>query len=146
MTHMNTKPHFVAIIALLVSLPLVSQAADTPKEAVGFFGTATGVVKSAKADGTSFVLTVTKAVVDEKRSTVKDASKLAGKEITLGTRMPRKDNKPTPHEDDIAYIKTLKPGMNISIKVFAVRSDPSVLRMEGPCEKAEASPGEKPKP
>ena len=143
---MNNKPLFAVIVALLISLPLGSRAADTPKDAVGFFGTATGVVKSAKADGTSFVLTVTKAVNDEKRSTVKDPSRMVGKEITLGTRMPRKDNKPTPHEDDVAYIKTLKPGMNISIKVFAVRADPSILRMEGPGEKAEANPAEKPKP
>ena len=63
---------------------------------------------------------------------------MIGKNLTLGTRMPRKkeDGKPYPHPEDVAYIKALKPGDEIVIQVFAVHSDPSILRMVKPGEKA----------
>ena len=58
---------------------------------------------------------------------------MVGKEITLGVRMPRKDGKPTQHPDDVAWIKTLKPGHQVvKVTVFAVKADPSVLRITAP--------------
>jgi hypothetical protein len=121
-------------------------AAATPKEAVGFAGTVTGTVKSARADGASFVLTVTTAEPDDKASGVKDGKPMAGKDLTLGTRMPRKDGVPHPSEEDVAYIKSLKVGTAVTVKVFAVRADPAVLRIQGPgraADKADAGTREK---
>ncbi len=127
---MARRWNLAAVVACLM-LASVTFAA-TPKEAVGFWGTVTGEVKSAKPDGTSFVMAVKTAEPDEKQSTVKDGSAMSGKLITLGTRMPKKDGKPAPSEEDIAYIKTLKPGMKITVKIFAVKADPTVLRVQGP--------------
>jgi hypothetical protein len=121
----------------LIALTAAGATAATPKEAIGFMGTVTGVVKSARPDGTSFVLTVGKAEPDEKTSAIKDGGPMAGKEITLGVRMPRdKDGKPHPSDEDVTYVKSLKPKASITVKVFAVRSDPSVLRITGPGEPA----------
>ena len=122
---------------LLVGFALVlsagrANAAATPKEAVGFNGTVTGTVKSAQADGLAFVLTVSKAEADAQKSAVKDTAPMVGKALTLGTRMPRKDGKPVPSDEDIAYIKSLKPGDVITIKVFSVHGAPAVLRMQAP--------------
>ena len=119
----------MAAVGTLV-LAIVAVAA-TPKEAVGFRGTVEGKVKSTGTDGTSFVLTITKADPEEK-SAIKDGGPMVGKEITLGVRMPRKDGKPYPSPEDIAWIKTLKPGTAIRVKVFAVSSAPTVLRIQGP--------------
>lgn len=130
--------HFVSVAVVgfwLVVASLSAQAA-TPSEAVGFFGMVTGVVKTRVEDGTSFVLTVTTAVADEKTSKVKDTAPMVGKDLTLGTRMPKKDGQASPHVEDVAYIKTLNPGDKIVIQVFAVRSDPSILRMVKPGESA----------
>ena len=123
--------------------PPASQPGATPKEVVGFWGKVTGTVKSAKADGLSFVLTITDAQPDEKQSAVKDSAPMIGKVITLGTRMPKKDGKPYPSPEDVAYIKSLKPGDTISVKIFAVRADPTVLRVQGPGEAVAAAPGDK---
>jgi hypothetical protein len=109
-----------------------ADAAETPKEAVGFIGTVTGTVKSAQADGLAFVLTVSKAEADAQKSAVKDTAPMVGKTLTLGTRMPKKDGKPMPNDEDIAYIKSLKRGDVITIKIFAVHSAPAVLRMQAP--------------
>ena len=57
---------------------------------------------------------------------------MVGKDLTLGTRMPRKDGKPYNSEEDVAYIKTLKPGMMITVKIFSVISAPTVQRIQGP--------------
>ena len=51
-----------------------------------------------------------------------------------GVRMPIKDGKPQPHPDDVAYIKSLKAGMSIRLKIFAVRGNMKSLRMQGPGE------------
>ena len=122
----------LALVGFAVLLAAAAAPAATPKEAVGFFGTVTGVVKSARPDGSSFVLTVSEATPDAKSNTAKDPAAMAGKDLTLGTRMPRVDGKPSPSPEDVAYIKSLKPGETITVKVFAVRSDPSVLRIMGP--------------
>jgi hypothetical protein len=51
--------------------------------------------------------------------------------------MPRTaEGKPHPHPDDVAYIKTLKPGDEIVVQVFAVHSNPAILRMVKPGESA----------
>ena len=126
------------LLASVLMIGARASGAATPKEAVGFTGTVTGKVKSAQADGLSFVITVSKAEADAQKSDVKNTAPMVGKDLTLGTRMPRKDGKPTPHEEDIAYIKSLKPGDVITIKVFAVHSAPTVLRMQGPGEPAAA--------
>jgi hypothetical protein len=131
--------HFVsaAVVVFLFAVALLPATAATPKEAVGFFGMVTGSVKTAEADGASFVLTVSKAVADEKTSKVKDTAAMVGKELTLGTRMPRtKEGKPHPNPEDVAYIKTLKPGDEIVVQVFAVHANPAVLRMVKPGESA----------
>ena len=120
------------VIGLCTTLATSSARAETPKEAMGFWGTVTGTVKSAAADGLSFTFTVSKAEPDESKSIIKDGAPMVGKVLTLGTRMPKKDGKPYPNEEDIAYIKTLKPGMKLTIKIFAVKSAPTVLRIQGP--------------
>jgi hypothetical protein len=124
---------FAPLVAFaLVLSALATNAAPTPIEAVGFNGTVTGTIKSAQADGLAFVLTVSKAEADEQKSAVKDTALMVGKALPIGTRMPRKDGKPFPSDEDTAYIKSLKPGDVITIKIFAVRGAPAVLRMQGP--------------
>ena len=122
---------FRVLIGLTLAFCAIASFGATPKEAVGFWGTVTGKVKSAKPDGTSFVLTVSDAQPEEK-SKVKDGAPMVGKDLTLGTRMPRKDGKPYNSEEDVAYIKTLKPGMMITVKIFSVISAPTVQRIQGP--------------
>ena len=124
---------YAVVFGLALALGMATAQAATPKEAVGFRGTATGAVVSAQADGLAFVLKVEKAEAAE-NSKAKDPAAMVGKAITLGVRMPRKDGKPYPSPEDVAYIKSLKPGMEIRIKVFAVFSSPRVLRMQGPGE------------
>jgi hypothetical protein len=126
-------------LALSLLLTLATARAGTPKEAIGFFGTVTGAVTAVPADDLSFSLTVSKADADP-RSAVKDTDALVGKVLELGTRMPRKDGVPANSEEDIAYIKSLKVGDVITIKVFAVRGNPSVLRMQGPGKPATTEP------
>src|SRR5215471_18716899 len=97
--------------ARVLVMGLVAMAAGmvwgaTPPEAVGFFGMATGKVVSAKEDGTSFVLQVMTAEPDT-QSAVKDGKVMVGKELTLGTRMPKKEGVGTPHVEDVAFIKGL---------------------------------------
>jgi hypothetical protein len=130
-------PALTSILMFIVLAAAPTTRAETPKEAVGFNGTVTGVVQSAKDDGSSFVLKVTSDEPDAAKSTVKDGAPMAGKEITLGVRMPRKDGKPYPHPDDVAWIKGLKQGQSITVKVFAVQADPKVLRIQGPGKDAE---------
>ncbi|MDB5320814.1 MAG: hypothetical protein JWN40_2445 [Phycisphaerales bacterium] len=144
---MNRASFLTTLLALTLSATLASAASNTPNQAIGFFGTITGTVKSARSDGASFVLTVDKADPDEKQSAIKDGGPMVGKEITLGTRMPR-DTAGTPHPsaEDVAYIKTLKPGAKVIVKVFAVRADPTVLRLRAPGESADAAAPSKEKP
>jgi hypothetical protein len=124
-------------VLVLVSLVLISGAradeVENAKEVEGFWGTVTGEVKSAQADGRAFVLTITKAEFDPASSALKDNAPLIGKELTIGTRMPKTPQEVSyPHADDVAYIKTLKPGMRITVKIFAPRSSPRVLRIQAP--------------
>jgi hypothetical protein len=121
-----------ALVGLILILGTTTSRADTPKEAVGFWGTVSGKVKAARPDGMSFVLTISDAQPDDSKSKVKDGAPMVGKDITLGTRMPRKNGVPYPSEEDVAYIKTLKPGMMITVKIFAVISNPRVLRIQEP--------------
>jgi len=125
---------FGVILACGLTLGSLSAHAAAPKEAVGFWGTVTGAVKSAQKDGASFVLKVATAEPDEKKNKAADPAAIVGKELTLAVRMPRKDGKPYPSEEDVAYIKSLKPGMTIRVKVFAVMGDPRILRIQSPGE------------
>jgi hypothetical protein len=135
----SMKGKWVAMVVCLgVAVAAREVAAATPKEAVGFRGTVTGTVKSARPDGMSFVLKVLTAEPDEKLNTAKNPAGMVGKEIMLGVRMPRKDGKPYPSAEDVAYIKTLKPGVTIKVKIFAVNADPTVLRIQGPGEEVGA--------
>lgn len=133
---MRSKIPTAAAILTSLLLALTASAAN-PKETVGFMGSATGTVKSAQKDGSSFVLAITSAEPND-QSAVKDGKAMAGKQITLGVRMPRKDGKPTQHPDDVAWIKTLKPGQVVKVKIFAVKADPSVLRITEPGEMVDA--------
>jgi hypothetical protein len=135
---MAQRLFLAAIVGCFLTLGARSGGAATPREVVGFWGTVTGTVKSARPDGMSFVLTISKAEADEQHSTVKDTAPMIGKNVTLGTRMPRKDGKPSANPEDIAYIKTLKPGTTITIKIFAVQADPTVMRIQGPGTSTEA--------
>jgi hypothetical protein len=126
----------VTILAVVLGVAGTSNVGATPKEAVGFWGTVTGNVKSARPDGSSFVLTVSRAQPDETKSAVKDATPMVGKDLTLGTRMPKKDGKPSPNPEDITYIKSLQAGTSITVKIFAVQADPRVLRIQGPGDTA----------
>jgi hypothetical protein len=97
----------------------------------------TGQVKTAKPDGLSFTLKIAKADEDAANNTGVDPSTLVGKTVPLGVRMPVTDGKPQPHPDDVAYIKSLKAGKSIRVKIFAVRGDVKFLRMQGPGEPAD---------
>ncbi|OAI57972.1 hypothetical protein AYO49_01650 [Verrucomicrobiaceae bacterium SCGC AG-212-N21] len=111
---------------------------ENAPEVAGFWGQVTGVVKSAQADGGGFVLAITKAEVDPERSTLKDGAPLLGKELRIGVRMPKNAaGVASQHPDDLAYIKTLTPGAVITVKVFAPRANPRVLRIQGPGAAAE---------
>ena len=133
---MNRHFASIAVVGFILAVGSLALASATPKEAVGFAGSITGTVTSRADDGTSFRLKVSKAVADESKSKVKDTDAMIGKELTLGTRMPRTDGKAHNHPDDVAYIKSLKVGDEIVVQVFAVHSDPSVLRMTKPGEAA----------
>ncbi len=124
-------------VPALIGLVLLSCAwadeVENAQEVAGFWGQVTGQVKSAQADGLAFVLTITKAEFDPAASALKDNAPLIGKELTIGTRMPKTpEGVSHPHADDVAYIKTLKPGMVIAVKIFAPRSSPKVLRIQAP--------------
>jgi hypothetical protein len=81
-------------------------------------------------------LKVAKAEPDQQKNAAEKPAAMVGKQLTLGVRMPRKDGKPYPSPEDVAYIKSLKPGMAIRVKIFAVMGDPRVLRIQGPGEPA----------
>ena len=130
----NWKRHTLSVTTTILFFASAALAlAATPKEAVGFWGKVSGTVKSAQADGLSFVFTVSKAEADATNNTAKDPAAMVGKDLTLGTRMTKKDGKnPTPNDADVAFIKTLKPGMTADLEIFAVKADPTVLRIKKP--------------
>src|SRR5262249_49180851 len=131
------------LVALLGIALLASANADEVQngpEVAGFRGQVTGSVKSAQADGRAFVLAISKAEVDLASSTLKEGTPLLGKELSIGVRMPKNaEGVAGPHADDVAYIKTLKPGMVISVKIFSVHNSPQVLRIQAPGQTVEAN-------
>src|SRR4051794_16921071 len=126
---MNTSRSLLVALALLCFGKATAAEVENPAEVAGFIGQVTGTVKSVQPNEPSFVLAVTKAEADPATSTLKDGAPLVGKELTFGVRMPKTDGVGHPHPDDTAYIKTLKPGMAITVKVFAPKSSPRVLRI-----------------
>jgi hypothetical protein len=117
----------------------VTEVQNAP-EVAGFRGEVTGTVKSTEPDKPNFVLAISKAEPAAENSTLKDGAPLIGKELTLGVRMPRNaEGVGAPHPDDIAYIKTLKPGMVITVKIFSVHDKPRVMRIQGPGQPAKGS-------
>ena len=125
------------ILVLAVALTACAAVRSAPPSGPALFrATVTGEVKSAKPDGLSFMLTVAKADRDAVNNTGVEPTELVGKTVALGVRMPVKDGKPQPHPDDVAYIKSLKAGMSIRVKIFAVRGNMKSLRMQGPGEPA----------
>src|SRR4051812_18402948 len=112
---------------------------ENPGEVAGFRGEITGIVKSANADGSGFTITVSKATFNPEASALKDNAPLIGKELALGVRMPKTDGQAHQHPDDLAYIKTLKPGDAIAVKIFSVHSNPRVLRIQAPGHPAGSS-------
>src|SRR4051812_27470459 len=113
-------------MALLVSVK-ADEVGNGPGGA-GFRGEVTGMVKSAQSDGRAFILTISKAEVDPATSNLTESAPLLGKELNVGVRMPKNaDGVAFPHVDDVAFIKTLKPGMVITVKIFAPRANPQVL-------------------
>src|ERR1051325_5153628 len=111
------KLHPALFLFSIFSFLFVLLAADTPKEAVGFFGNITGTVKSVKPDGTSFTLQISAAEPSDK-SLIKDPKPMIGKIVSLGTRMPKTNGVAHNHPDDVAYIKSLKPGDQITVTIF----------------------------
>ena len=132
--HMINRLFAVAMIGMALQVGAAATEPENVPEAVGFWGQVTGTVKSAQDDGRCFVLVVSKAEVDPAASALKDSAPMVGKELEIGVRMPRKktDGVASPHADDVAYIKTLKPGMVITVTIFAPRSNPKVLRIQEP--------------
>jgi hypothetical protein len=128
------------MVALGLGLPLAAQVKEVENgpEVAGFRGEVTGKVKSAQPDAPSFVLAITKAEVDPAASELKDSAPLLGKELTIGVRMPKNAaGVASTHPDDVAYIKTLKPGMLITVKIFSVHANPRILRIQGPGQTVE---------
>jgi hypothetical protein len=125
------------ILVSAVALTVCAAVRSAPPSGPALFrATVTGEVKSAKPDGLSFMLTVAKADGDAVNNTGVESAELVGKAVALGVRMPVKDGTPQPHPDDVAYIKSLKAGMLIRVKIFAVRGNMKSLRMQGPGEPA----------
>jgi len=62
----------VALMSVVLVLGARADEVENPKEVEGFWGTVTGEVKSAQADGRAFVLTITKAEFDPASSALKD--------------------------------------------------------------------------
>jgi hypothetical protein len=121
------------VVVLALHLGAQADEAENGQEVAGFWGQVTGKVKSAQADGGGFVLAIDKAEVDPEKSSLKERAPLLGKELTIGVRMPKNaTGVASQHPDDVAYIKTLKPGMVITVKIFAPRANPRVLRIQGP--------------
>ena len=134
----RSLPFFVmAVIGIVLLVGAKADEVENGPEVAGFRGEVTGRVKSAQADGRAFVLAISKAEVDS-ASSLKESAPLLGKELNIGVRMPKSaDGVASPHADDVAYIKTLKPGMVITVKIFAPRASPQVLRIQGPGQSVE---------
>jgi hypothetical protein len=129
----------LSVAGLLLLRSASAAEVENPAEVAGFIGQVTGTVKSVQPNDPSFVLAVTKAEADPATSTLKDGAPLVGKQLTFGVRMPKTNEVSHPHPDDTAYVKTLKPGMVITVKVFAPRSSPRVLRIREPGQSAPGS-------
>lgn len=134
---------FLQRMAALLALGFVVQVhaqadeVQNPPEVAGFRGEVIGTVKSTLPGKPSFVLVINKAEVAGENSTLKDGAPLLGKELTIGVRMPKNsEGVGSPHPDDIAYIKSLKPGMLIKVKIFSVHNNPRVLRIQAPGQSA----------
>ena len=131
-------PLMMALAVLALHAGAQANEVENAQEVAGFWGQVTGTVKSAQADGGGFVLAINKAEVDPARSSLKESAPLLGKELTIGVRMPKNAaGVASPHPDDVAYIKTLKPGMVITVKIFAPRANPRVSRIQAPGQSAE---------
>ena len=118
-----------------IALTVCAVARSAPPSGPALFrATLTGEVKSAKPDGLSFALKVAKADADASSNTGVDPNTLVGKTVVLGVRLTIKDGTPQPNPDDVAYIKALKAGTSIRVKIFAVRGNMKTLRMQGPGE------------
>lgn len=141
----HRKTVFRAFLSLAAGFVLAVGANATEvengPEVAGFRGEVTGAVKSAQEDGRVFVLVIKKAEVDAAgTSSLKDSAPLLGKELSIGVRMPKNaDGVGSPHPDDVAYIKTLKPGMVISVRIFSVHNNPQVLRIQSPGHSVEGT-------
>jgi hypothetical protein len=132
---MNRICPALAMVGLILLLNCAQGA--NPREVNGFWGNVTGTVKSALPSGLSFVLHISDAKADPKFAAKNDGSKMVGKNIELGVRMHIVDpaSKATAHDpDDIASIKTLKPGMKINVDIFSVQKAPNVMRIKKPGE------------
>ena len=130
----------MAVVGMVLLVGAKAGEAENGPEVAGFRGEVTGKVKSAQADGRVFVLAINKAEVDPANSSLKESAPLLGKELSIGVRMPKNaDGVAFPHPDDVAYIKTLKPGMVITVKIFAVHSNPQVLRIQSPGQSVEGT-------
>jgi hypothetical protein len=110
----------------------VADEVENPPDVAGFRGEVVGVVKSAKSDGSGFVLTVEKAKFDLDASKLKDNAPLIGKELGIGVRMPKTNGESHQHPADLAYVKSLKPGDVIAVKIFSVVKNPRLLRIQEP--------------
>lgn len=129
----------LAVVGLVLLSDLAAKA--NPVEANGFRGNVTGTVKSAQRSGLSFELTISEAKADPRYAAKNDGSKIIGKIINLGVRTPAiPGTKGTaPSADDIAFIKSLKAGMQINVDIFALQGRPNVLRIQKPGKILDAS-------
>jgi len=130
---MNRICPALAMVGLVLLLDCAKAA--NPPEVNGFRGNVTGTVKSALPSGLSFVLHISDAKADADYAAKNNGSKIIGKNIELGVRTPIVDpvSKATaPAPDDIAFIKTLKPGMKINVDIFSVLKAPNVMRIKKP--------------
>lgn len=129
---------WMILLTLRTSLAWGAAEVENAREVSGFRGEIEGRVKSAKADGSSMVIVAVKATFDPAQTLLKDNAPLVGKELTIGVRMPKTNEQPHPHPDDLAYIKSLKAGDFIAVKIFSVFSSPRVLRIQQPGHPAKA--------
>lgn len=127
--------------ALLASATLAEEDANkkpnaAPKEAVGFVGTLEGDFVAKKANGNTVTLKVTKVTAAD-NSTAKDSAKLVGTDVVVTVRWEKVDGKYQPMKDDAKFVKGLKTGDSLALKVEYLESL-EVLRMTEAPRKAAA--------
>jgi hypothetical protein len=113
MRHASIAPLLATCLVGLLASAARAEKPAVPQEALGYVGIVEGVVKEKAPQNGWIVLTVSKAQPDRK-SKVKDASVLVGKDIPVSARLAGD----TPFPEQKAYIESIHVGDKIALAVF----------------------------